>query len=159
MALELLEPLGAGSRGLDPRGDSTAAVGVSGERPVVHLYAAPCTVVLMARPKAGKHRPPPTPDLERLDPATALPLLRSTTWHPDTMGPMLRHISDWLHDTGQHTAAAHLSAISVTDPTTGNPTTMPELIGNERSTIKQQETARRRAAKNAKLDQWRASRS
>lgn len=99
------------------------------------------------------------PDLERLDPEVALPLLRSTTWHPETVGSMLRHIVDWLHDTGQHTAAAHLSAIALTDPTTGNPTTMPELVGSERSTIKQQEAARRRAAKNAKLDQWRASRS
>lgn len=99
------------------------------------------------------------PDLARLDPEAALAQLRSTTWHPDTVAPMLRHIADWLHDTGQHTAAAHLSAIALTDPTTGTPTTMPELVGSERSTIRRQEHARRRAAKNAKLEEWRTSRN
>lgn len=96
-------------------------------------------------------------DLARLDPEAALPLLRTTTWHPETVGPMLRHIIDWLHDTGQHTAAAHLSAIHLTHPTTGTPATMPELVGSERSTMRRQAAARRRADKNAKLDEWRAS--
>lgn len=72
---------------------------------------------------------------------------------------MPRHIYDWLHDTGQHDAAAHLSSIHIAHPATGQPATMPELIGDERSIMRRQEAARRRAAKNAKLDEWQASRS
>lgn len=113
----------------------------------------------MARPKAGKHRPPQTPELEPLDPDVALPLLRSAAWHPETVAPMLRHIADWLYDTGQHDAAAHLSAIHVTDPATGEPATMPDLIGNERSIMRRQEAARQRADKQARIEQWQAGRS
>lgn len=98
-------------------------------------------------------------DLVPLEPETALPLLRSTTWHPEAVAPMLRHIYDWLHDTGQFDAAAHLSAITVVDPASGTPTTVPDLIGAERRAIRQQENARRRADRAAKLEDWQASRS
>ena len=117
-----------------------------------------CTIVLMALPQAGRHRPSAMPELEPLDPGTALPLLRSSSWHPDTIGPMLRHIIDWLHDTAQYEAASHLSAIMVTDPASGQPTALPELIGAERSAMSRLESARRRAAKQAMLEQWRAGR-
>lgn len=84
------------------------AADASSRRTDVHLHAASRTFVPVARPKAETHRPPPMTDLARLDPEVALPLLRSATWHPETVGPMLRHIADWLHDTGQRTAAALL---------------------------------------------------
>lgn len=99
------------------------------------------------------------PDIEPLDPDVGLPLLRSSAWHPETIAPMLRHISDWLDDTHQFDAAAHLSVISVTDPTSAGPTTVARLIGEERSTMSRHEQAQRQAAMNTKLEEWRASRA
>lgn len=95
------------------------------------------------------------PELEPLDPATALPLLRSSSWHPETVAAMLRHISDWLHGTEQYEAASHLSAICVTDPVSGGPSALPELIGAEHSTMRRLEYARKQAAKRALLEEWR----
>ena len=96
------------------------------------------------------------PDFDALDPDEALSLLRSSAWHPETVAAMLRHVIDWLHDSHQFDAAAHLSAISVTHPVAGTPTTVPELIGAERSAMRRQESARRQAVRNVKLEEWRA---
>ena len=115
-----------------------------------------CTVVLMALSKRRTHRPPAMPDFDALDPDEALSLLRSSAWHPETVAAMLRHVIDWLHDSHQFDAAAHLSAISVTHPVAGTPTTVPELIGAERSAMRRQESARRQAVRNVKLEEWRA---
>ena len=98
------------------------------------------------------------PELEPLDPDAALALLRSSSWHPAAVAAMLRHISDWLHDTKQFDAASHLSAIMVTDPLSGEPTALPELIGAERRVMSSLESARRRAQRQALLEQWRTGR-
>lgn len=98
------------------------------------------------------------PELEPLDPATALSLMRSSSWHPEAVAAMLRHISDWLRATEQDEAVSHLSAICATDPVSGRPSTVPELIGAERSTVRRVERARKQATKQALLGQWRADR-
>lgn len=51
-----------------------------------------------------------------LRPETALPLLRAHTWHPGTVGVMVRHLMDWLRDTGQREALDALHSIEVADP-------------------------------------------
>ena len=99
-----------------------------------------------------------TSELEPLNPDTALPLLRSSAWHPETVAAMLRHVSDWLNDTGQFDSASHLRAISVNDPVSGQVTSVPDIVGAERSTMSRLEQARRRTQREAGLDRWRAER-
>lgn len=53
---------------------------------------------------------------EPLRPETALPLLRSSSWHPGTIGVMVSHLMDWLTDTGQIDARDELHGIQVTSP-------------------------------------------
>ena len=115
-------------------------------------------VVTMALSKKRGHQPMKMPELEPLNPDTALPLLRSSAWHPETAAAMLRHITDWLHDTGQFSSASHLRAISVTDPVTGHATSVPDLVGAERSTMSRLEQARLRVQRDAGLARWRADR-
>lgn len=95
------------------------------------------------------------PELEPLEPSTVLPLLRSSSWHPEAVAAILCHVIDWLYDSHQFDVAAHLSAVSVTHPVAGTPTTVPELVGAEHSVMLRQENARRQAVRNAKLEQWR----
>lgn len=141
-------------------GDDSRPCRAHNERTAVHRPAAqPDYVVAMAHPKKRSHRPTAMPDLEPLNPDTALPLLRSSAWHPETVAAMLRHISDWLDGTGQFDAASHLRAISVADPVSGQATTVPDLVGAERSTMSRLEQAHRQARKDADLALWRAGRS
>ena len=93
--------------------------------------------------------------LEPLDPETALTLLRSRTWHPDTVAACLRHVDDWLSDTGQHGAAGELRGIWVTAPD-GTPMTVAELIGAEYRIARRLERASENAESDAELEPWRA---
>lgn len=92
---------------------------------------------------------------EPLDPETALMMLRSHTWHPDTVAACLRHIDGWLSDTGQHGAAGELRGIGVTAPD-GTHMTVAELIGRECGIARRLERARDKAASDAKLNRWHA---
>ncbi|WP_419944291.1 hypothetical protein [Candidatus Poriferisodalis sp.] len=88
-----------------------------------------------------------------LDPEATLELLRSHSWHPETVGACLRQVRDWLSDTGQHAAASELWGIWVTAPD-DTPMTAAELIGTESSEAKRQQRVRDKAEIEAKLEPW-----
>ena len=91
------------------------------------------------------------------DTATVLQLLCSHTWHPDMVAACLRQVSDCLSDTRQHGLDGWLGSMWVTAPD-GERMMIAELIGKERRTAKRPERACEKAEKEAKLEQWRASR-
>ncbi len=77
-----------------------------------------------------------TTDYPQLNPELAVPLLRSGTWHPEMIPSCLMHALDWLHDSGQLEAAGFIGQVMVEAPHGGEPRTVADLVGAERSTVR-----------------------
>ncbi|WP_420443900.1 hypothetical protein [Candidatus Poriferisodalis sp.] len=77
-----------------------------------------------------------TPDRPQLNAELAVPLRRSGTWHPDMIGACLMHVFDRLHDTGELESAGFIGQVLVEAPRGGDPKTIADTVGAERSTVR-----------------------